>query len=229
VWIDDGVFVMTNRSDHKVTYRTEQQVASHALAVRRSNAEDNNVDFNIKAAIDRLVGKEIGKDRRLFIIDFVQSEEIGGPAEVVHSPTTIRLRVDPEIYETAGYGDPNSRYILAHELAHVLMHDHHALRFSDDRSVRLKPFEKEVSAEWQAEAFADRLLIPDVLLSVYETADHLAAACSAPLHVAERRKKQHDQSRAKRRTGDICITCASYSVARNGVEFICEECKTIWC
>src|ERR1700686_950198 len=68
----------------------------------------------------------IGKGRP-FKIEFVDMAEGGKPAFVKFRP--LVLHVDRETWELAGQGEEKSRHILAHEIGHLLLHDHFAKAF----------------------------------------------------------------------------------------------------
>jgi hypothetical protein len=47
----------------------------------------------------------------------------------------------------AGLGIPYARYVLAHEIGHIVLHDEFAVAFSDDKAAQLKYVQDEESGE----------------------------------------------------------------------------------
>lgn len=67
------------------------------------------------------------------------------------------------------------------------MHSFFAQAFSSNPALQLEFAEDEYSAEWQANRFADHLLVPTLVVSRYTDAASLAKACAVEQSVSERR------------------------------------------
>ena len=79
-------------------------------------------------------------------------------------------------------GDPEARYVAAHELGHLMLHSGQrpsmARRsFNDDR----------VDPEWQADRFADVWLMPRAGVAKCKSANEVATRFTVPVEAAERR------------------------------------------
>jgi hypothetical protein len=219
---------MTTRPDYKVRYRTEASIAAHAADARRKSGTEFLTDFNVRAFVDDLVGKTIGQEGRIFRVEFEDAESIGAPAEVIHHDDEIILSIDREIYDLAGIGEPKSRFILAHEIGHILLHDHHSMQFSEKSSLRKSNFPVEETSEWQANTFAEHFLVPTKLIAVYESAQELSQVCAIPLKLAGHIVFKYRNSLCRRLSGDFCFQCGSAEVVIDTTDFICLNCKTTW-
>jgi Zn-dependent peptidase ImmA (M78 family) len=89
-------------------------------------------------------------------------------AYVTHNPPI--LHINQGVWEEAKLGEPEARRIVAHEIGHLVLHDHYAQPFSVDESAQIKFVQKEERAEWQANAFASYFLLPSRVLASYQTA-----------------------------------------------------------
>jgi len=106
-------------TDYKVRFRPYARVAELALDARKKLGVAHYFTFNIVKLIRTLVGETFGKLGELHLDIFEDNPD--RLAYVSFNP--LMLHVDREIWELAGLGDPKSRFILAHELGHLLMHD----------------------------------------------------------------------------------------------------------
>ena len=135
-----------------------------------------------------------------FSVEFFDASEGQKPAYVTFEP--LKLYVDREVWKFAGLGDPESRFIVAHELGHLFLHDHHAKAFSDDPTERIRFKEKEHSAEWQANTFAAHFLLPDHIVEAHYEVKALVGSCSVGEALAQERLETIiDRDRRRRGSG----------------------------
>ncbi len=125
------------------------------------------------------------------------------PAYVEHNPTI--LNCDYEIWEEARIGEPKARFILAHELGHVLLHDHYAQPFTDNLKGSI--WMKEESGEWQANTFADYFLVSDSAMERHVTPTSIAIYCNVEKNVALRRLGP-----GFRYSGESCASCGNFTL-----------------
>lgn len=125
-----------------------------------------------------------GKTKGPFHVKIVKSEveNDGKIAKVSYNPLTLSIVRD--IYEKAKRGYGFERFVLAHEIGHILLHDESAKAFSHDANGGLKSAQKERSAEWQANTFAYHLLLPMQELGNF-SAYELATIYLVEMEVAE--------------------------------------------
>jgi HTH-type transcriptional regulator, competence development regulator len=104
---------------------------------------------------------------------------------------TINRIVSTEwLYNAADRGTDDSRFKLAHELAHWILHRtqaHTFLRSSRTNRILSKLHAK---AEREADLFAREFLIPLAIVEKFKSADELAKAARVPLWVAKYRLRE---------------------------------------
>jgi hypothetical protein len=169
--------------DHKVGPLTGPQVKVRASAERVRFFGDKLGGVRAASAIVELTKRsvEIGGPLRL---ELGNAKRIGAPAAVSYRP--LKLDFDRTIWAKALLtDDPEANYIAGHELGHIALHSHDAQPYSGVKKGWID-FE-ELSAEWQANKFADYFLVTDQELMHYISPDVIAKICRAPLAVAERR------------------------------------------
>src|SRR4051812_28973909 len=104
--------------DHKVCFRREESIESAAFDCRCKAANQNDALFNIVTFIEAVLPaelKRLGKGRLEIKFDVNDGDD--PPAYVTHNPPV--LHVHPDVWELAKLGEPEARYILAHEVGHL--------------------------------------------------------------------------------------------------------------
>jgi predicted SprT family Zn-dependent metalloprotease len=201
----------TTKSPHATGQNSSASLRSCA-PLRLSGGESTG--FNVVACVRALAQKAILKTGKL-IIEFFTASEKQTPAYVTYNPTT--LHIDLETWQDADLGEPLARFIIAHELGHVVLHDSHAQPFSGIKQKWIQ-FDEE-SAEWQANVFADCFLVSDSDIDNSTSVFELAMLCSVDRSTAVRRL--HARYRC---CGYACETCGSNSVLQVGITRQCIEC-----
>jgi IrrE N-terminal-like domain len=212
--------------DHRVSFRSREGIRDIALEWRRAGHILNAGYFDITDFVENVLAKHTFKKGRL-TLKFFRGVPDDDPAFVTYKPLT--LHVDESVWTLARLGDPDSRHIIAHEIGHIILHDHYARPFSNDPSQWLKSVEDENSAEWQANIFAAYFLAPDHLVRAYVDSNSLAKNCSLPANLAQERKL--DVENPKRRslgyTGEACTNCGNFTLIRTSLTQQCETCGAI--
>jgi IrrE N-terminal-like domain len=202
--------------DHKVGLRTRGEIKLIAERARRLGGDAGQAGFKITNYLRMLAAEPLLKGGQLKIRHFAANPG-EAPAFVTYNPTT--LHVDREIWEDGDQGEPGARFILAHELGHVILHDHHAQPFSGEKKKWI-PLAEE-SAEWQANTFADYFLISDEEADAYITPVDAAIFCAVEREVALRRLAPISY------VGEYC-QCGGARIRRGIVEK-CECCGSARC
>lgn len=161
---------------------------------------------------------------------FFDASEGQIPAYVTYQP--LMLHMDQETWELARIGEPEARFIVAHEICHILDHDHHAQAFSDDPTLQLKFAQKEERAEWQANTFASYFLLPPQVLESIGSVDQLVTACAVPRRIAvdrseaaaEEKRRTERCARARSYLGDACTKCGNFTLLPLGIDSQCDTC-----
>jgi hypothetical protein len=139
----------------------------------------------------------------------------------------LTLHVDRAIWHAAKAREEYARFVIAHEVGHIILHDHDAKAFSSDPLLRIQFAEKEYSAEWQANTFAAYLLLPDELVRKFKTEGQLYFFCGAPRAVVQERwasfRDAHPVA-VERFEGDACKECGNFTLVRRGIRLECDTC-----
>jgi Zn-dependent peptidase ImmA (M78 family) len=142
--------------DHYVAFKGEESIAQVAYKLRDARRLTGEFTFNItefaEAHLPQLLKKKSLKIE-LYDRDFPQDD----PAYVSFDPLT--LHVDRQIWIAAKSGDPYARFVIAHEIGHIVLHDNSAKAFSNDKSAQISFADDGHSAEWQANMFAYHFLL----------------------------------------------------------------------
>ncbi|MEN0578415.1 ImmA/IrrE family metallo-endopeptidase [Phytobacter palmae] len=95
-------------------------------------------------------------DAEVIVLEIVENEELPNEyAITIPSQRIIKLRTDT--YNTAFKGEPRSRFTVAHELGHLLLHANTVPQFAFSQAPSNHPYTEDV--EWQANEFAGWLLV----------------------------------------------------------------------
>jgi hypothetical protein len=216
--------------DQYVPFRREDYIADVALEWRRIARNENLPYFCIVDFIECVLQKVWVKNGHLHI-EFIDAPENARDDELawVEFRPNLTLHVDREVWRLAQQGEPRARFILAHEVGHIILHQDDAKHFSSDPRLQTKAAkidDKEHSAEWQANTFSSYFLITDRVLESYDSLKELIAKTSVEEPFV---LKRHDNARTcsiRRHTrhGGLCDVCGNFSVTSDGV---CQsdECK----
>jgi hypothetical protein len=211
------------RRDHHVRFRCEEEIARFATEWRRAGNVANLANFDIVTFVEKILSRKYTRKGQLQIVffDIIQDQD---PAFVTFRPLT--LHIDAEIWKLARWGDPEARFIIAHEIGHIILHDHEAKPFSNDPSLNIAFDRSEHSAEWQANTFAGYFLLPDQIVRAFGDVDQLIASCGVPRKLAEDRLSSVaiTARKSKNFDGDVCSKCGNFTLVRNGTCLKCDTC-----
>jgi Zn-dependent peptidase ImmA (M78 family) len=218
--------------DHYVAYKGEESIAQTANKLRDAARLTGKFTFNIAKFVEECLPKFLRKEKLDFDFydrDFPQDD----PAHVSFDPLT--LHVDRQIWAAAKSDDSDARFIIAHEIGHIILHDHSAKAFSNDKSAQLSFADEGHSAEWQANTFAYHFLLPDSVVEELDDFDRLQIMCDVPARLAidrltkVRRRKEEHRRKVQKIEGDFCTRCCNFSLVRENTLLKCTtpECKNV--
>lgn len=206
------------RKDHKVSFKSIETIDDIASMIRNSFRIPTFHGFDVISYLLSLKTRNVPSKGHL-LINFFEMQVGGVPAKVTFNPLT--LHVDQEIWAEAKLGEPGARRILAHELGHIILHDHYALPFSGEKGVWLR---EEESAEWQADRFADCILLSIEDLTLCEPASKIAIHFGVEIDVVNRRLKYQFKN-----VSIFCSWCSNMAFAMGGKYFKCNSCGSSGC
>lgn len=148
------------------------------------------------------------------------------PAEVDLEEHVLHLA--DGILAAAKSGEFRARLVVAHEIAHMILHKDQVMAFSASKAVQLNFLDAEESAERQAQDFALLLLLPDeVVIGTRNMALETASIVTLvePRLIEERRMDFEVQNRIYLSCYvDNKCPCGSEAVAKLGGGLICKSC-----
>jgi hypothetical protein len=230
--------------NHKVPFRSEETIAAIAARCWAASPQQRPLTFGVvefiknvlvEQGIDVVVKPGSHKKGKLVIAFFDREFPQDDPAYVEFArdrrDNYVTLNVDREIWRLAGLGDSDASEILAHEIGHILLHDHYANAFSlDANGQRLfSGTSKEDFAEWQAITFAGHLLIPTHVARRYSDPKILSAVTNTPERQAQDRLiaiQNEKKILNSRYAGEICDGCGNFTLVRDGRRLTCDHCGT---
>lgn len=224
------------RRDHTVASQSEEFIARLAMSLRRYGAIFSYWVFDIVKFIEGPLTERFREKDPLRIELYDRSsatEKI--PAYVEFKPN-LKLCVRRDIWEGAKKGIPHARFVLAHEIGHLVLHDHHAKAFSNDEHANLKFVPPEESAEWQANTFAKYFLAPDNILQQFNDPRQMMKECKVPEHLAFSRLEEKKTSAKKREqiyqnkiensvSGQACPECGDFTLFLDDDQMTCNNCN----
>jgi hypothetical protein len=168
-------------ADYKVTFRSEAFIADIATACRAIGTKPGSRYVDLQVILDELQAhgvESIYKIRGVrtkgrLTIELSDDDSTQPKAHVEFKPR-LTLRVQRSVWKYFQDGHSEEREIIAHEIGHIMLHDDNAKPFSQDGSLQVSYAEDEDSAEWQANRFADHILIPTALAQEIHDANQLA-------------------------------------------------------
>ena len=216
MWWNDWLFIILSAlTDHKVAPYTEDELKDLARKARAFFEVPEVGYFNVIDCIRALAGNKPFKGERLQI-SFFNRKGKQAPAKIQYKP--LRLSFDKEYWDLADIGEPAARYVGAHEICHVLVHNSDAQQYSGQ--IKKWIDFREQSAEWQANTFADHFLVSDASIDKYFLPGRVAAFCGVENKVAIRRVGNRVTL-----VGNYCPECGNSSLYRVGLVECCDVCN----
>jgi hypothetical protein len=125
--------------------------------------------------------------------------------------------------DLAKEGHEYARLVLAHEIGHIILHDHDAKPFSSNPSLRINYDQEGYSAEWQAQTFAAYFLLPDHIVLSFTHEEQITELCGVHIDLArERFYSVYPPNRKIER--DFCFDCGECTMERLGLRLRCTNC-----
>lgn len=222
---------MAGRRDNPAAYRREEVIAEVAARTRALCDRSRSLTFRITDFVHAL---RVRMTQPFDLEIFPAGPDRVDPAFVrmewdprnPKGSTRISLHVSNVTWTRSEEGDPRSRFVIAHELGHIILHRNDISYFSDQTLPELQYLPSERRAEWQANTFAKHLLLPadiarelrekDAILELCQVEEWLADEVLADVRDLDRR--------TRRQEGDLCTSCGNFTLARCGDTLVCDIC-----
>jgi IrrE N-terminal-like domain len=209
--------------DYKVRIIDREGIAKIAMSwwliANKLGHSFNICDFVTEILTKKLRGK--GKLK----IEFHSFDDLPEKACVTFNPLT--LHIVEQIWRDADLGKPYARRVVAHEIGHIVLHDHFAVAFSDGKAAQLNFVQDEESGEWQANIFADYFLVPDHVAIKLKDPDVIVGLCVVTDDLASRRLRESISAKkilVPSYEGDMCAKCTQFTLVREGCWTRCDTC-----
>jgi hypothetical protein len=202
------------RRDYKVPFKAEETIKASSLALRQRLGVSHLPDFSLRQCLERMACEDILLTGRIEIVLYTWSS--GAPPAYVTFLPARTLHVDREVWEDASFNIPWARYILAHETGHLVLHNHYVQGFSGAQS---KAWIDQESSEWQADRFADHLLVTDADVRSFCAPNAIVNHCAVTLELALRRL-----SPRFRYLDEYCPRCGHLKLYANDRCTSCDNC-----
>jgi hypothetical protein len=220
--------------DYKGPFRSEHFIAEAAMECWKVGALPASNLVNLDIILKELEAhgvesifqtRGIGRKGRLKI-EVTEDDPREFQASVEFTPT-LTMRVQEGVWSRFQEGHSEERVIIAHEIGHVMLHSDDPKQFSRDKSLQINFAENEHSVEWQANAFADHLLIPTHVAERVKDVERLAFLCNVPDRFAFDRLSSLWKSKkllGAVPNGKPCPTCGGFSIPVGDTK--CKFCPT---
>jgi hypothetical protein len=190
----------------------------------RAAASTQGHSFNICEFVLGALTERFNAKGRLKI-EFYDRCKNDDPAYVTFEPLT--LHIDRRVWSSAAAGQAYARFIVAHEIGHIVLHDQFAVAFSQGGQAQLNYLQDEESGEWQANVFAGYFLAPDHLVLKLQDPDVIAGLCVITDELAVKRLSEASANKSvlsPTYEGDMCGECGNFTLLRNGTCMKCDTC-----
>ncbi|MGN8117633.1 hypothetical protein [Labrys sp. 22185] len=214
------------RRDHYADFYSQTALERSALEFRKLANRSQHGNLNVADFVEQLAANRPFGTKGLLVLkvdDFLDSKDY--PGFVRYSP--FEMHIDQRVWQKAKKGDAECNAIVAHELAHAILHDNADRNYSDDPEARLKYATKEYSSEWQAITWSDALICPEYLLEKDSAVDVLIEWHNIDKDVAARRATAFRENKARSHQNKcvtFCSSCGQLSAFSNGITRTCMDC-----
>jgi hypothetical protein len=220
-------------TDHKVTFRSEAFLSEVATVCRKLGTPPGSDYVNLQTILDELQAHGVesiypirGMARKgTLTIEIIEDDPHDFPAFVKFSPR-LTLYVQKRIWSRFKEGQSAERVIIAHEIGHIMLHSDEAKPFVGAPNLETKFIEEGHYAEWQADTFADHLLIPTELAQRLDDSDKVAFAANVPERFAMRRLSnvRKIKKALNATSGEPCPGCGNFTLVEAGSSRKCSLC-----
>lgn len=163
------------RPGSRVAPRSSAVIESVAMQFREYVKLNDRVEFPIVAVAELLIGEGF---------EVVDEEDMGAD-EGRSYPDLGKMLIRRDVYDAAVDGDARSRFTMAHEMGHMVMHVGASYARNNSGAV-MQIYE---NSEWQADEFAGNLLAPLHIIRGW-TATQISEHCKISLPAAMIRLKK---------------------------------------
>jgi Zn-dependent peptidase ImmA (M78 family) len=137
--------------------RSRNELSEFAKMVRKVTEMENVLYFPIINFMESVLPQIFPE---FYLVIGTQKEMGNRHGITCRDENYIMIRED--VYDGACRGEGRDRFTCAHEVGHFLLHSNSSVKLARlEKGLKIKPYE---DPEWQANAFAGELLVPNYLV-----------------------------------------------------------------
>lgn len=208
----------------------EETIAQIALKWRQAGGVNHLNRFDVTDFAANALRRHFKEGKRGKLEIITDRSLTSGRLAFVKVTDRVTLTVDRDVWSDAALGEEESRYVIAHEIGHVLLHSNEELFYSPPLPENAKRvFEPGHSTEDQANLFADYFLLPHHIVIQHPSPELASSRCDVTLALVERqlRKASSGKYGQLHRHSEPCPLCMRFSLTAKGVHLVCDQCGPI--
>ncbi len=212
--------------DYIVPSRNAGNIAAEIELLRPNIQTEFGCQVDIVGFIEFLVKNGIyGREIRVEFFNAPDDAELWELAYVRMTDDKLFLYCDEQLWFDAKAGDPDARYMLAHEAGHLVLHTNKSMtrHFSKVKAQVVEAHEEDRS-EWQANQFAEMFLVPPSRRLTCMSMVQISTKYGVPKNIAELAQKRSATKFAFGYEGESCSECGNFTLVRNGTCLKCDTC-----
>lgn len=212
--------------DYFVPSRNASNIAAEIELLRPYIRTEFGSQIDVVGFLEFLVNNGIyGREFRIELFDAPEKAELSELTYVRMTGDTLFLYCDKGLWSDAKAGDPDARYMLAHETGHLILHTNKSMtRHFSEVKAELLGTEEESRSEWQAHQFAEMFVVPPSRRLMCMSVAQIATKYGVPKKIAELAQKRSATKYAFEYEGESCSECGNFTLMRNGTCLKCDTC-----
>lgn len=212
--------------DYIVPSRSVGNIAAEIELLRPYIRTEYGSQVDVVGFLEFLVSNGVyGREFRIELFDAPEDAELWKLAYVRMTDDKLFLYCDERLWFDAKAGDPDARYMLAHEAGHLVLHTNKSMtrHFSEVKAQALEA-QEENRSEWQAHQFAEMFLVPSSRRLTCISTVQIATKYGVPKNIAEMAQKRSATKYAFDYEGESCSECGNFTLVRSGTRLKCDTC-----
>jgi len=168
-------------AEYKASWMERQKIQMMVRDFRRRLGISKAVCVDILRIVENVLPQIFGDEYQFLVLP----ESEMGTNHGLTTPETLTIRIREDVYKRARAGQGRDRFTIAHELAHLWLHDGIVLGLA--RAGRNEVICRQEDPEWQANAFAGELLMDAYIIRPL-TIEEVARYCKVSQDAARVQK-----------------------------------------
>jgi len=189
--------------DIRVERKSREEIEEIAEKLREKYVPETHFCIDILTLVEFKLHKAFKGFEFEVLPDSELIDESGNYTEAVTDLSKPSIKISETTYKKLSEGDGRSRFTLAHEVGHLILHMNHRHyklmhRYHGDYRTPTNDENKNQSAEWQANVFAASLLMPAKLVRKIQTANDVSNIFGVSKQTAEIRFNSNEVGKQRK-------------------------------